>query len=167
MARDLGDLAASVSRMPAAIRQAEATGVQKATIRTTGLIRDQIRSATGDMRLSGVGKKGARVGARYDKHFAATPDAPAMEIKATGPLHLIERDTRAHLILPRGQTFTARGSRRSGRKALKIGDDFRLYAEHPGTRGKRPFARGVARAAPEVPRIIQAEVGKTMMRSWL
>ena len=167
MARDLADLAASARRMPEAIRNGESTGVRKATIRATNLIRDEIRGVTGDMRLSGVGKKGARVGARYDKHFAATEDAPAMEIKATGPLHLIERDTRAHLILPRGQTFTAKGGRRSGRKALKIGDEFRLYAEHPGTSGKRPFARGVARARPEVPRLIQTEVRKEMARGWL
>lgn len=170
MPRDLGDLTASVRRMPQAIQQGEAEGVLVATKRVTGLVRDQIRTVTGDMRLSGT-RGSKKVGARYDKHFASTPDAPAMEVKNVGPLWLIERDTQPHAIYPRGLTFnlTRRGniSRRSGRRVLKIGDGFAAYADHPGTRGKHPFERGVDRGRPLVPRIIQAEVRKEMTRNWL
>jgi hypothetical protein len=167
MPRDLGDLAASAARTADALQGAQAQGVRRAAVYATTMIRNEIRSATGDMRLSGVGRKGARVGARFDVKGTRNPTAL---IRATGPLHLIERDTGPHSIYPKGQTFatTRKGNvrRRGTSRALKIGEGYAAYAEHPGTRGKHPFQKGVAKAAPETPRIFQREVRAAIAKAW-
>ena len=151
MPRDFADLAVSFAGMPAAIEQGQAKGVRIAALAITNSIRDEIRSATGgDMRISGVGRRGARVGARFD--IKGTQNPTAM-IRAIGPLHLLERDTQPHLIKPRS---------RRGAKALAIGDGFAASVEHPGTRGKHPFQRGFDRKQAEVPGIVQAEIRKAM-----
>ena len=168
MPRNLGDLAASAARTADALQGAQAQGVRRAAIYATTMIRSEIRSATGDGRLSGVGRKGARVGARFDVKGTRNPTAL---IRATGPLHLVERDTSPHSIYPKGRTFstTRKGNvrRRGTTRALKIGDGFAAYAEHPGTRGKHPFEKGVRKAAPETPRIFQREVRAAFARAWL
>jgi hypothetical protein len=164
MPRDLLDLAASAKRTADALPQAQARGVQKAALHTTRLIRAEIRSVTGDMRLSGVGKRGARVGAKFDIVGATNPTAL---ITATGPIQLIERDVRAHNIRPRGRTKTARGRTRKGKKALTIGGGLYSSAAHPGTRGQHPFEHGVNKAAPDTPRIFQQEVRAVVAREWV
>ena len=92
------------------------------------------RDAGGDSRLSGVGKRGAKVGARFD-----IKGRDRVELKATGPLHLIERPTRAHRI-PR--------QRKRGRRRYAVipGVGVRAYANHPGTRAKRTWTRAVPKA---------------------
>lgn len=169
MPRDLADLAVSAARTVDALQTAQIVGVRKAALHVTTIVRTEIRSATGDMRMSGVGKKGARVGAEY-KVLADTRN-PTATVRAKGPLHLVERDTHAHTIWPKGRTFAATrrgGTRRRGKtKALKIGDGFAAYADHPGTKGKHPFEKGVRRAAPETPRIFQREVREAIKRAWL
>jgi hypothetical protein len=66
MSRDLGDLAVSLSRAPSAIREGQRRGVNAAALKVTTEIRDATRRDTGgDSRLSGVGKSGARLGARF------------------------------------------------------------------------------------------------------
>lgn len=88
----------------------------------------------GDLRLSGVGRNGAAIGARYK-----VTNGKAL-VFATGPFHLIERDTRPGV--------RAR-KRRGGRgKARFIGPLSGYY--HPGTKGKHPFQKGVEAAKPFV-----------------
>ena len=112
-------------------------------------------SVTGDGRLSGVGKKGAKVGARYDVKGSTNPTAL---ITATGPMQLIERDTKAHTI-PK--------PRRRGRKRYAVIDGHAYAsAQHPGTRGKRPFEKGWRRAAPQAPAVFQAAVRDAVRRGW-
>lgn len=169
MARDLADLAASAARTAEALPAAQKRGVTRAALHVTKVVRSEIASATGgDSRLSGVGKKGARVGAKYDVVGEVNPSAL---IKGTGPLHLLERDTRAHLIWPKGRTFAAtrRGGvrRRGTTRALKIGPGYAAYAAHPGTRGKHTFERAWKAAAPEAARIFANEVRDTFRKAWL
>jgi hypothetical protein len=118
----------------------------------------------GDGRLSGVGKSGARLGVR------SKPEGTAANgrffISATGPWQIIENDTGGRVIRSR----YARGRRRKGfigpvaagqfkggdRAVLNIpGVGFRRSARHPGTKGKKPWARGVASAKPYVTREVE------------
>lgn len=88
-------------------------------------------------RLRGVGKRGAKIGVRYD-----ITDKKAL-VRATGPFHLIERDTKAHRI-PRERKTT-----RAKKRTVNIpGVGLRAYAEHPGTSGKHPWKKGVVAAMP-------------------
>ena len=153
MADDLAGLAVSVGRMPEAIREGQAAGVRKAALQMTRAIRGEIRVASGaDSRLSGVGRRGVRVGARFDVRGKVNPTAL---IRATGPLQLIERDTKAHDIGPRRKY--ARGSRKK-KPAIKFGGRYAPGVRHPGTRGRAPFARGVERTRDLPATIIDSEI---------
>jgi len=135
-------------------------------LHTTTAIRAQIRRDTGgDSRMSGVGKRGAKVGAGF-KLLSDTRNPTAI-IRATGPMHLLERPTAPHAITPRGLARKKRGTGfRKGARALTIGADLRAGAWHPGTRGKRTFERGWRSVASDTPRIFQREVREAIGKAW-
>lgn len=87
-------------------------------------------------KLRGVGKRGAKVGVRYD----VLGDKAL--VRATGPFHLLERDTKEHRI-PK-----VRGARARKRVVVIPGVGVRAWANHPGTKGKHPWAKGVTVAIP-------------------
>lgn len=97
------------------------------------------RDSGGDMRLSGVGKRGARVGSRFDVR------GDDVEFKATGPLHFVANPMSPHRI-PRVRT---RGRRRV---VVIPGVGVRAYANHPGTKGKDTWNRGAKVARTKVSR---------------
>lgn len=148
---DLAGVARMAARLPDELQKGQRRGVAKAALTVTRGIRGEIKTATGgDNRLSGVGRKGARVGAKYDIHGTANPTAT---IRATGPLHLIEHPTSAHIITPKYQ------------KALKLrSGDFAASAMHPGTRAKRPFEKGYLKTRDETGAIFDAEIQKSIIR---
>lgn len=90
-----------------------------------------------------VGKGGAKVGVRYDL------EPKKAVVRMTGPAHLLENPTKKHRI-PRGTA--GRGKRqRANKKVIYIpGIGVRAWAEHPGTEGKKPWARGLAHAKPRL-----------------
>jgi hypothetical protein len=90
-------------------------------------------------KLSGVGRKGAKVGVRYDIQGRRN----SALVRATGPFQLIERDTKAHR-MPR-ERKTARAKKRV---VVIPNVGVRAWAQHPGTKGKHPWAKGVAAAVP-------------------
>lgn len=97
-------------------------------------------------RLRNVGTKGARLGVRVVPS-GGFGQAQAL-ISGTGPWPIIEYDTKAHRIAPK---------RRGGKKALRFpSGEFARSADHPGTKGKAPFHKGVEVGAPLVPRVYQA-----------
>lgn len=126
---------------PEVLRTQERAGVNQSALAITNTLRDYIRAASGgDMRLSGVGRRGAKVGARFDVKGTTNPTAL---IRATGPLHLVEGNTSAHRI-PR------EGRRRRGRaRVVVVNGHPYAYVNHPGTWGKRPWARGSAVGIPK------------------
>jgi hypothetical protein len=146
--RDLHDLARSVAALPDALQRGQKAGVNKSALHVTRAIRGNIRAVTGDNRLSGVGRRGARVGARYNVKGTVNPTAL---ITAVGPLHLIERDTRPHDVAPR---------KRGGRKALKFANGTFAASAHAsgGSKGKRPFGRGVDATKNDTGRIFNEAV---------
>ena len=94
------------------------------------------RDVGGDSRLSGVGKRGAKVGARFD-----IKGRDRVELKATGPLHLVNGPTSPHRIPRERKTKRAKK-----RYAVIPGVGVRAYARHPGTRAKRTWTRAVPKA---------------------
>ncbi len=125
-------------------------------------------------RLSGVGKSGAKLGVRYN--IGKYEGRSKALVFATGPFHLIERNTRPHAI-PKlagsntrttGRKIRAKKGRLFGpafgglsrkaldKKPLKLGGStYRAHVHHPGTKGKHPWERGVAIAAPKIPDLYQ------------
>lgn len=104
-------------------------------------------------RLRNVGKRGARLGVWWDvKDFGANTIGV---IRATGPWQIIEWDTAPHQI-PR--------QRRRGRtRYVRFPDGgVRRSVQHPGTRGKRPWAKGALVVARTAPRLYQAGVAAAM-----
>jgi hypothetical protein len=86
----------------------------------------------GDLRLSGVGRNGARIGVRY-RIVGGTA-----EVAATGPLHFLEGGTQAHDVEPRRR-----------RAVYGAGMDRPLARVHVrGAPAKRVWSRAVGRAAP-------------------
>jgi hypothetical protein len=129
-------------------------GVAKAALFVTTAIRTQTKQVVPSMRLSGVGRSGAKIGAGFDLIGVANPTAL---VRARGPFHLIERDTKPHTISPR--------ARRRGGKAVRLADgSVRRSVEHPGTRGKHPFEKAVRASMPLVPLVYGREQTKALAR---
>ena len=122
----------------------------------TEIKREVLAGAPGH--LSGIGPS-ARLTA------VLLPRDLSVLIKAVGPWHLLEYDTKAHTIVSKkfGKTKSARqrvvsglfvraaGSRFGtvrGRGAVLTPQGPRAYVRHPGTHGKHLWARGVERATP-------------------
>lgn len=153
---DLAGITRMAAELPAELQRAQRRGVSGAALHVTQGIRGEIKAVTGDGRLSGVGRRGAKVGARYDVKGTLNPTAL---ITATGPLHLIERGTSPHVIRPRRR----RG--RGKRRVLAMADGrFAATARHPGTSGKAPFARGVTRTRGDTGAIFDREIQAAIRR---
>lgn len=135
-------------RLPIELRSAQTTSLARAAFAAKRSIQHQSGYAD---RLSGVGQRGARLNVRYDIKGHGL-NAAAL-IRATGPFHLLERDTKPHEIRPKG--------RRSGKlaalgfrppRAISTPYGPRQRVQHPGTTGKHPFEKGVNAALPIIRR---------------
>lgn len=105
-------------------------------------------------RLRGVGKRGARIGVRYD-----LKGDEAAVVKAVGPLHLLERDTKPHLIEPKKRRS------KGGRAAVRLADgEFRTAVQHPGTKGQHPFEKGIDDARPKAVRAMANPITDAVKR---
>jgi hypothetical protein len=125
------------------------------------------RASGGDGVLSGVGVKGAKVGARFDMK-GSTFDPEAM-IKAYGPLHLLDFNTASHMIRSKYMrgSQAKRGSLAGGTfKRRKVigptlspvinipGIGYRRWAKVRGTRGVHSWDKGRIRAEPVIRKIM-------------
>jgi hypothetical protein len=125
---------------------------ESSQIAKTSVLAFTTPASGGDLKLSGVGKKGARIGVRYN---LGTFGGEAKSLLfVTGPFHLLERDTKAG---PRPH------KRRRGRgKKRFIGPIQSGF--HPGTQGKHPFAKGVTAAEPLIARLLQTRSALAIRR---
>lgn len=184
--KSLSDFAIDLAVLPGMIEQATVEATSKAALIVTNSARDQIRTASGgDNVLSHVGKRGSRVGARFDVKGTHNPTAL---VRAFGPLQLIERDTKPHTILPAGvgrATGRSKGARRAakqelfnalfggsfsarGSKAVPLRTPYgpRYRVQHPGTTGKHPFEKGVTAVQHKVPKVYQDALKRAMARAF-
>lgn len=128
-------------------------------------------------RLRNAGRRGSKLGVRYN---VGTYGGEAKSlVYATGQWQLIERDTKPHRIpglkgqktrqnrsirATKGRMFgPAFGGEKTNAKPIVFGGNVRAYAFHPGTKGKKPWARGVAMALPKVRKVLPTK-GATVMR---
>lgn len=127
-----------------------------ATVMRDAVVQEVKPASGGDMRLSGVGRKGAKVGARYNVTADASGDVSAV-ISATGPLHFVENDTKAG---PR--------HRRRGRRGLSpsFGAGPVAPKMHPGTKGKHPFMRGVEKSRANAVKVLRAAQREALKRGF-
>lgn len=158
IARIMGNIGTSVER-------GRVGTVGKAALGAKKVHESSIRAIVGDMHMSGVGKSGSRVGVRYDMRTSA--GGASAVIKATGPLHLIERNTAGRVIRSR---HGGRGRPRRGfigpvgtsggqRAVLNIpGIGYRRSARHPGTRGQHPWEKGRKRSEPVIRKVMRTTV---------
>jgi hypothetical protein len=154
MSDDLARLAAQCRTFSGQLRAAQKAGAQKAGRGLADRVEVNTRAVAAAGVLSGVGRAGAKVGAKVDTLKAGT-----VLVKVTGPYQLIERDTKAHR--------EPRARRAGGRRALLIpGVGYRRSVQHPGTKGKHPFERAVNQYGPQVPKVFQAEVHSAMARTF-
>lgn len=150
---------------------------EKAVFEAALLVKNNVQ-ALAPKRLSGVGKSGANIGVTFNvKTFQGTPTAL---IRATGPFHLIERDTAPHTIprtegSRRTRTSSGRlsvkreatGRSTSGRKALLINGDWVTGpVKHPGTKGKHPFERGVRASEPALRGVMRRAQTTSLMQTF-
>lgn len=170
---------AGLRRLPERLEEAQRRSVGAAALAAKRSIQRQPGYAT---RLRNVGRSGARINVRfYDLPRAKTP---TVIVQAVGPMHLIERDTKPHQILPRGvgrakgRTKAARREAKqdlydalfgnrvgTGVKPLRTPYGPRFRVNHPGTKGRHPFERGVERAMPEMRRIMRSTVAAAVTQS--
>lgn len=161
----LADLAAQLAAFVDVLPLTASQGVEAAALAVEESVDNHIARAAPSRRLRNVGKSGARVGVRYDMRAGRNPTAL---VRATGPLHIIERDTRAYVIVPgarRGRK--SRAARQApitfaGVQPLGTPEHPSYRVNHPGTTGKHPFEKGVDAVADDVPQIIMQELRDTM-----
>lgn len=143
VSRSVPELQAKLKRFSAAQQNVRRVGVRNATAVMAASIDAELVAATGDRRLSGVGKNGARLGI---KTVIGNDKA---SLSATGPWQLVEGDTKKHDISPRGRRVGKRGRPLKGAQALKIGGGFYASAKATGgSKGKEPWAKGTIAGRP-------------------
>lgn len=140
--KDVAALSAKCAAAAKAIEKARKEAVKKAAQSLRADVEQSRNKAVGgDGRMSGVGKKGAKLGVQLK---AVGP--VDQRLKASGPWPLIENNTPAHAIKPKK------------RKAIVIGGGIvRANAKHPGTKGKQPWRKGIDAGRPEAVKILRKQ----------
>lgn len=138
MADGLAEFVVKTEKMATGLRTLEHSTVEVAALAVkTSVLAQMAAAGVKDGKLRGVGKKGTRIGVRYD----FTGQAVAL-VRATGPFHLLERDNKPH------REPKVRGSRARRRVLVIPGVGVRAWANHPGSKGKHPWEKGVVAAMP-------------------
>ena len=114
------------------------------------------RATGGDLKLSGVGRSGARLGVRYSEPTGTTNVATV--VRVTGPAHLIDHATKPHRI-PR-----ERGRRARRRVVVIPGVGVRAYANHPGKPANPTFHPAMRLRRPRAMRAFVIRIDKGMRR---
>lgn len=162
MTQTVTEWAAKAATLPAALVEATPRAVRAGAGVLEAQTRANVAQATGgDMRLSRVRSgKGATIALRV--RTVGSGSRTRAEVVPTGPIMLVERDTRAHAS-PRQSLAQRTGGRRSYSMARRRtasrrgflyipGVGFRTSANHPGTKGKQPVKRAFRSSADEAGR---------------
>jgi hypothetical protein len=162
MTQTVTEWAARAATLPAALVEATPQAVRGSAEVLEAQTRANVARATGgDMKLSRVRSgKGATIALRV--RMAGSGSRARAEVVPTGPIMLIERDTKRHQM--RRQTLAQRtGGARSYSMARRRtasrrgflylpGIGFRANANHPGTKGKEPVRRAFRQSGDEAGR---------------
>lgn len=156
MASTVGkDIGRKLSRVGTEIQRAQPAALNRAGMVSKQVVLAEIRKDTGDGTMSGVGKSGAKIGARYDVN------GTQVSVKMTG---------RAAPILERGRQNLKRGDKpivpkkRGGKKALMTpygsGNDVGLRASVKPSKapGKHTFEHSFEKAKPLAARVMRQPI---------
>jgi hypothetical protein len=157
VAQDPAHRAAEIMAKSAAnLKAAHPQAITVAAKQAKETVLDELDRVASGRRLRNVGKKGGKLGVRYN--LKAAGDSPSATVKATGPWQIIERDTKGHTIQPR---------KKGKRKALRLPNGgFRRSVPHPGTRGKHPWEKGVKASGPKVSKVMATRYVKAVGDAW-
>lgn len=134
-------LAAKCAAAAKAIEKARKEAAKAAALSLRSDIeRSRNAAVGGDGRMSRVGRSGAKLGVTV-----RTVGDGDQRLKATGPWPLIEGDTPPHKIAVRKK------------RGIAFGGIVRASAQHPGTKGKQPWRKGVQAGKPEAVRILRRQ----------
>ena len=162
----LATFVAKTQKMESELRHFERNMVLVAAQAVKTSVQAQMAAAgVNNGRLRGVGKRGAKVGVSY-----AITGKTAL-VRATGPFHLIERNTKPHRI---GQQKSESGlplvdaSGQDVRRRLVVipGVGVRAWANHPGTKGKHPWDKGVIAAVPVAEKAGALVLGQSIVKAY-
>lgn len=132
--------ATKMARVSKDVRGADRGIVNRAALATKKAVQVRLAVAAPRGRLN-VGKRGQKIGVRY------TLLPKSAKVFMTGPAQLIERDTKPHRIPKERKTGRAKR-----RYAVIPGVGVRAWANHPGTKGKHPWRKGLLDAQNNVQR---------------
>lgn len=173
MAKDVADLVRKFEASANAVPPTLDKTISTASLRTKQLyIAAAVRAGLTPGKRLNVGRKGTRWGVGYEKHTADSGSVASI-VRYKGPVHLINNDTKPHLI----ESKAARARRRQEGKALiqlltgkKVNKSKSKFADgdmalnlpsgpvasiqHPGTTGKDFFKPADEFARNEVARIV-------------
>lgn len=186
------DLRRKIEAMERTSRAAAKAAVrQAAEVGKAAHLKTMTADSGGDLRLSGVNRAKGRAGnAKIGVRFRVSDrdGSPTAEIKATGPLQILNNPTSGHVIrsaYSKGRYRTSsrgrgretmpqfigpvlggqfRGDRRAVLNIPGVG--FRRSARHPGTRGKDTWERGRRQARIAMSRAITREADRQMAAGW-
>lgn len=176
----VADFAKHIEKMGAAVAAGRKDAVNKAALEAKNTILDQLDTVVPSRRLRNVGSSGAKLGIGYDIKGFQNPTAL---VQARGPWQFIEYDNAPHWITSKygGGSRKSRAQRLGGMANPRargnastsflgnyegggnpgVGGSvrvpsagYRRWARHPGTKGKRPFAKGIERARPRVEKLL-------------
>lgn len=166
---DLTGLARQCKTFAGELAQAQRTATGIVAKELTDRVEAGTRSVAASGVLSGVGKRGARVGVKAEILSGGT----GAVVRATGPYQLIERDTKAHTIPKQLDVLNVSRRKRQLRAGFKVrkplnipGIGIRRSVHHPGTHGQHPFEKAVNAYAPKASNVYQRQVAAAMQRSF-
>ena len=156
MADNIPQFLAKTNKMVGELQRLETNTVKIAALAVKTSVLGQLQVAgVKDGKLRGVGKNGAKIGVSF------TVTGSTALVKATGSAFpLIESNTKAHRI-PREQ-----GRRGRKRYAVIPGVGVRAFANHPGTKGKHPWRKGVIAARPAAEKANGVALGQAVGRAF-
>ena len=129
--------------------------IKKAAFRAKTAHLSELNKGTSTLRLRNVGVKGARVGIRYTTKTKGYAMAEGT-LSATGPVHLLDRPSKAHRIVA--------GTRNKSAKSMPTPYGYFRSVNHPGVeKGKRTFDKGFKKAQPLISKTIRGMAHKTII----
>ena len=160
--RTTTDFAARIMQIGMAAQKSQKDAVFRASMLVKQEIEKELtRAIGGDHVMSNLRNKSGFKRFSVGFNIKGTTN-PTSLIRARGPWGLVENGAKPHSIPKRGQL--ARRSRLgrggfSDRKAMPINGNFRyVVRNHPGTRGKQPFRKGLDRATPRAIKVLHTTV---------
>lgn len=159
VSRSPEELAAKLTKFGRGMPPATREGVRTGALLVVTSIRRELHRAAPSGRLSGVGKRGARLSVGFDPPKSDVN--PTALVRARGPWQLIENSTRPHVIVPKRRRRV-----RTRRGAVLTPQGPRARISHPGTTGKHPWERGLRSSEHLVRQAVQREFHQALVKAF-